>query len=67
MPIKRKEVKAKAKIEAEKIFMKMNPQMAMKDGTFPKASPMMPRAYNKEAKRVTRQVVRTRLKQARGK
>lgn len=60
---KREEVEAKAKKEGEKIFMKLNPKMAMKDGTFPKAGPTMPNAYNKEATRVEKQVVDTRVKQ----
>ena len=45
MPIKilknikeKKVVKAKAIKEAEQIFMKTNPKMAMKDGSFPKTS-----------------------------
>jgi len=60
----KREVKAKARKEAEGIFMKLNPDMAMKDGTFPKAKPgVTPRAYNKEAGRVQKQVVKTRVKQ----
>ncbi len=63
----RKQVKTKAKKEAEQIFMKLNKDMAMRDGSFPKTSPSMPRAYNKEAKRTEKQVVKTRLKQMRAK
>ena len=71
MPIKKlvsnikekKEVKRKAIKEAEQIFMKTNPKMAMKDGSFPKTSQHTPKAYNKEAKRVQDQVVKTRIKQ----
>ena len=69
MPIKtlvsnikeKKEVKRKAVKEAEQIFMKLNKNLAMKDGSFPKAGPDMPRAYNKEARRTEKQVVKTRL------
>ena len=48
--------------EADKIFIKLNPQFARKDGTFPlagsaEASPAYNRAYN----RVYKQVRRTRL------
>jgi len=35
--------------------------MAMKDGSFPKAGPDMPSRYNKEAGRIEKQVVKTRL------
>ena len=69
MPIKilknikeKKVVKAKAIKEAEQIFMKTNPKMAMKDGSFPKTSQHTPKAYNREAKRVQNQV-KTRIKQ----
>ena len=76
MPIKKmianikekKAVKTKAIKEAEQIFMKLNKGMAMKDGSFPKAKPgVTPKKYNKEARRVTKQVVGTRLKQMRAK
>lgn len=75
MPIKKmianikekKAVKGKAVKEAEKIFMKLNKGMAMKDGSFPKTGEHMPKAYNKEAKRVEKQVVSTRLKQMKSK
>lgn len=60
---KKKEIIAKAIKVAEKIFMKNNPGMAMKDGSFPKAGPDMPAAYNKEANRVEKQVVGTMLDQ----
>lgn len=59
----KQEVKRKAIKEAEQIFMKLNPQMAMRDGSFPKSGPTMPKAYNKEARRVEKQVVKTRVKQ----
>lgn len=62
MPITKKQVKAKAIKEAEQIFMKTNPKMAMKDGSFPKTGEHMPKAYNKEAKRIQKQVVDTRVK-----
>lgn len=71
MPIKKlvsnikekKEVRRKAVKEAEQIFMKLNKNLAMKDGSFPKAGPGMSRAYNKEARRTEKQVVKTRIKQ----
>lgn len=53
----------KAIAEGERIFMKNNPNLAMKDGSFPKAGPDMPAKYNKEANRTEKQVVKTRLKQ----
>lgn len=62
-PTKRQAVKKAAIKEAEVMFKKMNPKMAMKDGSFPKTGPMMTKAYNKEAKRVQKQVVKTRLAQ----
>ena len=62
----RKVVKAKAIKEAEGIFMKLNPKMAMKDGTFPKVTKSNAGSkYGKEAMRTQGQVVRTRLKQMR--
>jgi len=77
MPIQRaiknykekKEVKKKAKVEAEKIFVKNNqtgPLAKYKNratGMFPKVEPSSPRAYKKEAKRVEKQVVDFRLKE----
>jgi len=62
-PSKRKLVKRAAEQEAELIFIKNNKNLAMKDGSFPKAGPDMPSKYNKEAARTTKQVVKTRLKQ----
>lgn len=59
----KKAVRQSAVKQAERIFMKNNPNMAMKDGSFPKAGTGMPRSYNKEAARTERQVVKTRLKQ----
>jgi hypothetical protein len=43
--------------------MKLNRNLAMKDGTFPKTSQHMPKDYNKEATRTEKQVVKTRMKQ----
>jgi hypothetical protein len=60
-------VKQKAAKEAEQIFMKLNPKMAMKDGNFPKSSPEMTPEYNKEAQRITRQVLKTRVSQFKSK
>lgn len=59
----KKVVKANAAKEAEGIFMKLNKNLAMKDGSFPKVSEFTPRAYNKEARKVEKQVVKTRVKQ----
>ena len=44
-----------------RIFMKNNPDLAMKDGSFPKAGPDMPAKYNREAIRTEKQVVKTQL------
>ncbi len=41
--------------------MKLNKNLAMKDGSFPKVSEHTSKAYNKEAKRTEKQVVKTRL------
>ena len=57
----KKEVKKKAIKQAERIFMKNNPDLAMKDGSFPKAGPDMPAKYNREAIRTEKQVVKTQL------
>lgn len=57
----KKEVKQKAIKQAERIFMKNNPELAMKDGSFPKAGENMPSKYNREAIRTEKQVVKTQL------
>lgn len=59
----RKQVKKLAAVESENIFKKLNKNLAMKDGSFPKADDLTPRAYNKEARRMDKQVIGTRLKQ----
>ena len=57
-----KEVKRKAKIEGEKIFMKLNKNLAMKDGSFPKVDQHNANTpYGKEATRTENQVVKTRV------
>jgi hypothetical protein len=61
---KRKQIKQNAAKEAEKIFIKTNPGTADKNGNFPQVGPNMPKAYNKEAKRIERQVIKTRVEQS---
>ena len=64
----KKEVKRKAKVEAEKIFMKLNPKMADKSGNFPKVNGNNATTkYGKEARRVEKQVVKTRMAQYKNK
>ena len=81
MPIKKmiknikekKEVKKKAKVEAEKIFIKNNQTgplakyQGRATGVFPKVDEDSPKPYRNEAKRVEKQVVKYRLKQYKAK
>jgi hypothetical protein len=58
----KEEVKKKAIIEAEKIFMKNRPDMEMKDNSYPKVDEFnRDTPYGKEATRTQNQVVKTRL------
>jgi hypothetical protein len=60
---KRSEVISKAVKESEKIFMKTQPHMAMRDGSFPKAGKSGSAKYDNAARAVEKQVVGTRLAQ----
>jgi len=57
----KKQVIAKAVKEAEKIFMKLNPEKADKLGNFPKIHTGAGRKYDNAAKKVEKQVIRARL------
>lgn len=46
--------------EADQIFMKMNPNFARRDGSFPAVSEMTSPAYNREYNRIHRQVRKVR-------
>jgi hypothetical protein len=59
----RKYTDKQIELEADKIFMKMNPQFKLKDGTFPRAySASATPKYNREYDKVYSQVYGVRSK-----
>lgn len=63
----KQEIRKKADEEAEKIFMKIRPGFADVNGNFPKRGPNQSRAYNKASGEIGKQVLKTRMKQAKDK